>query len=84
MINNDNFLVAKPGANYECKNCDYKTSKKFNFDKHLHTKRHTMINNDNKNVADSSKHFSCVCGKLYTQKSNLCRHKKDAIKRKVM
>jgi len=80
MINNDNFLVAKPGANYECKKCDYKTCKKFNFDKHLHTKRHTMINNDNKNVADSSKHFSCVCGKLYTQKSNLCRHKKSCNK----
>ena len=84
MINYDNFLVAKTSNNYECKTCDYKTHKKSNFDKHLLTKRHLMIKNDkndNNLVAEcSSQQFSCVCGKLYTQKSNLCRHKKSCNK----
>ena len=84
MIKNDNFLVAKTSSIFACKTCHYNTYKKSNFDKHLLTKRHIMIKNDkndNELVADgSSNQFSCVCGKFYTQKSNLCRHKKKCNK----
>ena len=57
---------------YECKICDYVTSKKCNLDKHLSTLKHKKRENDNK----SSKNFLCEnCGKKYKFSSGLSRHK---------
>ena len=84
MITNDNFFLANILEKYYCKNCDYKCSRKNDFNKHLLTKKHKMIINDNNEaichtISHTSKEVKkcvCVCGKIYTQKSNLSRHKK--------
>ena len=80
MLTDANFLVAKSSPKYYCEKCDYKCSKKSNFDKHCETKRHKMLTNANflsQKVAEKIPyHFSCVCGKVYSQKPSLSRHRK--------
>lgn len=57
---------------YECNYCNYITSKKYNYDKHLTTLKHKKRENDNK----SSKIISCeICGKYYKFNSGLSRHR---------
>ena len=57
-------------AEFSCEICDYVTSRKSNYRKHLFTKKHQMLTNANKKVAK----FRCVCGKAYAQRSSLSRH----------
>ena len=64
---------------YECKVCDYTTSRKSQFDRHLSTLKHKNRQNDTndtKKVPFSSDDFVCNCGKKYTHKQNLYRHQK--------
>jgi phenylpyruvate tautomerase PptA (4-oxalocrotonate tautomerase family) len=63
----------KVANNYCCKKCDYYTSKKTDYAKHCLTAKHKMITNGN---IKKEIHFSCACGKEYTNRHNLCRHKK--------
>ena len=80
MIQNDSFLSQKVAGKFHCKKCDYKCSRKNDFEKHCETKKHKMIQIDihsSQNVAQElSQHFSCVCGKFYSKRPNLYRHKK--------
>lgn len=48
---------------YECKYCDYSTTRKNNFDKHLQSKKHL------------SKKRICTCGKSFNHVSSLSRHR---------
>ena len=49
--------------NYECSKCNYTTSKKSNYDKHLTTQKHKSVP------------FQCMtCNKVYTSKSGLWKH----------
>ena len=70
--------VAKVAKIFYCEKCDYKCSKKFNFDKHLETEKHkratnqSCINNDVAKVAEpkldvqSVKKYICdICEKEY-------------------
>ena len=73
------MLTEKVGivANFHyCKLCDYKTCKKFNFNKHLETAKHKKLTNTYKNVAPDDKIFICICGKNYKHKQSLYNHKK--------
>ena len=79
-----NFLVAKNGnkmANkYMCDKCDYKCYKKYNWDKHLLTAKHTKETLDTEmetvEIAKWQKDMTCECGKSYKNKSGLWKHKK--------
>ena len=63
--------------NYFCNCCHYNTCKTSSWKKHLDTAKHKMITNDNKGSEnDNHSILSCQCGNIYTQKSNLSRHKK--------
>jgi hypothetical protein len=64
---------------YECRICDYTTSRKSQFDRHLSTQKHKNRQNDTndtKKVPFSSDEFICNCGKRYSHKQNLYRHQK--------
>jgi len=80
MLTDANFLVAKSSPKYCCEKCDYKCSKKSNFDKHCDTKKHAMLTNANflsqKVATKMPDHFSCICGVVYKQKPSLSRHRK--------
>ena len=71
-------LVPKSSAKFCCKLCDYSTSRKSQYDRHLATDKHKMIVKLNNLVPKSSTaNFVCVCGKTYKYDSGYYRHKKD-------
>jgi hypothetical protein len=72
---------------FYCEKCDYVTTKKFDWKKHLCTTKHKngnkmvtngnkMVTNGNKKSRVSMKHVCKKCGKIYKFRSGLCRHKK--------
>ena len=80
VIGNEN--VGKNSTFFCCNVCHYKTSKKYNYDKHLLTLKHLDLMNGNKNVGKSSNaKFTCeTCNKSYKNSSGLWKHSKKCIK----
>ena len=90
-MDNKSCKVAKSCENkhkFICKHCDYSTSRKSSWIKHLKTKKHiskSLSNSypsikskmDNKKVA---KRHLCECGKSYQFPSGLSKHKKKCSK----
>ena len=80
----DTKKVAEVAQRFHCTCCDYYTSKKSSFDKHLLTSKHLnlqeKIHNDTNNtlkVAPScSKIYECECGNKYKYSQGLSKHKK--------
>ncbi len=64
---------------FYCESCDYKCSKKSDFNKHLKSKKH----NATKCYINASENsLNCVCGKKYKHSSSFYRHKKICEKSK--
>jgi len=55
MITNDNKKSGKNPKKFSCEKCDYNTSDKKDFTKHISTQKHKMITNDNKKSGKSGK-----------------------------
>jgi hypothetical protein len=55
-----------------CECCNYKCSKKSDFEKHKMTAKHKMVTNGYTKLA---KLFQCECGKTYKHRQGLHRHK---------
>jgi hypothetical protein len=68
--------IAKIANMYECINCNYITSNKYDYNKHMLTAKHQLLINPNENVIKNDKSFMCSCGKVYKHASTLCAHKK--------
>ena len=71
-----NDFVAKVAKIYKCEICDYKSCKKFNYNKHLETSKHKKLTNTYQNVVNQKNQFICNCGKVYKHKQSLYNHKK--------
>ena len=66
-----NQKVAESSSNfYYCQKCDYTTSRRSNFDKHLTTDKHKKL------VNASKISLFCECGRGYKHIESLYRHKK--------
>ena len=72
------------GNHYECKTCDFVTSKKSHYNRHIKTKKHLDLH-----LADKDLHFSkkgaiesieCICGKNFKHRQSLYKHKKKCKK----
>lgn len=74
MVNNDNKKAQKSAQKFVCEKCNFVSSKKSDYNRHLSTLKHKMITNDNKK-AQKSAEFKCACGKVYKHYSGLSRHK---------
>ena len=67
---------------FTCENCDYKSSKRSDFNRHILTPKHKnttfiqLYTTKNSQKNDSVLIFSCVCGKSYPYKGSLHNHKK--------
>ena len=80
MVQNGTSKVAKSCSDFHCEKCDYTTSKKSSWLKHLETKKHNsvkMVHNDTSKVAKSCStgRFVCKCGRSYKYHSGYYRHK---------
>ena len=58
---------------FYCEKCNFKCSKKSNWDKHTLTAKHINTTNTTKKMP---KQFNCECGKEYTHRASLFNHKK--------
>ena len=74
---------AKNAKKYSCKFCDFESSNKTDYKRHLSTDKHQKWQNSNVFSINSNdfsqknaRPFSCNCGKLYKYKSNLYLHHK--------
>ena len=64
-------------AEFICENCQFKTSKKSNFDIHLLTLKHLNVTNVTIDVTEKMPNVNeCDCGKKYKSRVGLWRHKK--------
>uniref|UniRef100_A0A6C0C4S4 C2H2-type domain-containing protein n=1 Tax=viral metagenome TaxID=1070528 RepID=A0A6C0C4S4_9ZZZZ len=64
-----------------CEKCTFKCSNKYNYNKHLLTKKHKILTNTDTNTYNIDvKHvkniFMCECGKEYKHRQSLHNHKK--------
>jgi hypothetical protein len=83
LTNTDKNAPENPPFFY-CKNCNFKCSKKRDYERHVMTRKHlkfgkiitnTDINTDTK----VDKYFECICGKKYNHRQSLFIHKKKCI-----
>ncbi len=62
---------------FYCKNCDFKCSKRGDYNRHLQTQKHFRLTNTYPDVIKNiEKQYSCTCGKNYKHKQSLFTHKK--------
>jgi hypothetical protein len=74
--------VPESSVKYECDLCDYYTSRKSQYDRHLDTAKHqkmtksTFCQQSSTIINQESSKLVCDCGKEYKERSGLWRHKK--------
>ncbi len=73
MVEKKSSKVVK---NFHCETCDYSCSRKYDYDKHLSTRKHKMIVNGSNLSEKIDKKYYCECGKSYIHDSGYYRHKK--------
>jgi len=61
---------------YSCKKCDFNTSSKNDYNRHLQTKKHKINDFQCLSMEETQKNsYNCQCGKIYKDNSGLWRHK---------
>ncbi len=74
------IYAPKNAENYMCYNCDYKCSKKSDYDRHISTQKHHRLTNADKmltkNAQKAPTHFECSCGNIYKHRQSLFKHRK--------
>ena len=73
----DNEKSQKVAKIFSCEKCNYTCCNKYDYTKHLSTRKHILDNNDNV----ISQKVACLhkcdnCNRVYKYKSGLCKHKK--------
>ena len=68
-------MVPKSSIKYECKLCDYNTSRQSQYDRHLNTAKHQNRTIRTDKVLKGSNLFECDCGKVYKARNSLWYHK---------
>ena len=63
-------------AKFHCECCEYFTSRKSQYDRHLETIKHKNLTNPIKKFEVQQK-YNCVCGRTYKHLSTLHNHKKQ-------
>ena len=71
MITNKSHLSV---IEYNCETCDYFTSSKSDYNKHLNTAKHKRVTSGDVNDLKSHK---CSCGKDFKHRQGLWKHKKN-------
>ena len=62
---------------FSCEKCNYITSKRCDYNKHITTRKHLGTDGDLQTSSlDDSQNYVCECGKLYKHRQSLYSHKK--------
>jgi hypothetical protein len=79
------YTILQKNANiFRCETCDFVTGNKFNYLKHLDTRKHKTLTKTDINLAkDATPNFVCLCGKSYKHRQSLYAHKKVCFKKDV-
>ena len=77
MKQNETNLVPKSSDFFVCECCDYTTSRKSQYDRHLSTDKHKNQENETDLKQESSKKFVCFCNKSFNSRTSLWRHKNN-------
>ena len=64
----------KSSEKFHCEKCDYSTSRQSQYDRHLQTDKHKILQNPTSKSSASK--WICICGKNYKHSSTLYAHKK--------
>lgn len=74
-------LGQKRATKFECVICDYVCCKKYDYDRHLTTRKHEILTNTYKKGQKSAeiKNYVCECGREYKHRQSLYHHKKTCI-----
>lgn len=83
--------MEKNAKKYHCIKCDFFTSNKYDFTRHLSTAKHKMDNKNAKihkknakpyvvtNCDVRDKKYKCACGRTYKYHSGLCKHRHKCV-----
>ena len=59
-----------------CESCDYSTSRRSQYNRHIITGKHQILTNPNVLYSKKCVNYECICGKSYKHSSSLSAHKK--------
>jgi predicted RNA-binding Zn-ribbon protein involved in translation (DUF1610 family) len=77
----DNKISQKVATQFSCEKCNYTCCNKFDFGKHLSTRKHLADKTDNELSQKTATKFECKnCGNVYKYQSGLCKHAKTCSK----
>ena len=79
MKQNETNLVPKSSEIFVCEYCDYNTSRKSQYDRHLSTDKHKKQTNETNLRQKSSQKFVCSCNKIFNSRTTLWRHKNNCL-----
>jgi len=94
MTTDDKKVQIKQAGLFICDKCDYSTVRKSQYLRHLETKKHIQMNqddflndNDDKtelfNKKSSLPKYMCHCGKEYSYRQGLWKHKVNCVESKI-
>jgi len=64
---------------FTCEFCDYSTCRKSQYERHLQTDKHKILQNPTTKKDHTEKTYVCDCGKSYKHSSTLYAHKKQCL-----
>jgi hypothetical protein len=76
-------FTQKNSKYFECNICDFKCCNKNDFNRHILTRKHEILQNTTKKTQKNLSSFNCECGKEYKHHSSLWNHKKKCFLEKV-
>ena len=76
MKQNETQKESKSSEIFVCKCCDYNTSRRGQYDRHVATAKHQNMSNETNMKQKSSEKFHCECGIAFRSRTTLWRHKK--------
>ena len=85
----DDFFTPKNADKFVCELCDFKCCKESDWERHVLTRKHkkndkmmTMDDNFTPKNANESKNYICSCGKDYSYRQGLWKHKRVCLQSK--
>jgi hypothetical protein len=72
----DSIKNAKNANKFLCELCDFNTSNKTDYTRHLATDKHRRKVNDSNITQKNAKSYKCLCSKIYKYDSGYYKHKK--------